>query len=173
MNPKEIPLSFNKADFEEIYFKDRSNKVLLSKNVKPYFILSIVAVCLLAASLIYSFVHHSGWGVVTVIAVIFVLAIYELSKKNSLAAKWKNSIRDHLDEQSKFISQKITLSEDTLTFKQDTKITIVRWAEFNRVVIDDKSITLYGNEDLLLPKKSFSYQDFDFLKEHVLLHMKG
>ncbi len=173
MNPREILLNFNEADYEEIYFKDRSDKVLFSGTVKLYFVSSIAAACLLAASLVYSFMHHNGWGVVTVIAVIFILTVYELARKISPAVKWKRSIKDLLTEQSKFISQKITLSDNTFTFKQDTRITIVRWADFKRVVIDDKSITLYGDEKLLLPKKSFSYQDFDYLKEEVLAHMKG
>ena len=172
MNPKELSLNFNKADFEEIHFRN-TGKLLFSKNIKPHFIATIVVVCLLAISVIIAITQHKGWGIVVITAVVAILISYELIKKISPVLQWKKSIKESLNNQAKFINQKISLSENTLTFKQDTKITMVRWTDFKRAVIDDKSITLFGDETLLFPKKSMSYQDFDLLREQVLLQMKS
>jgi|GEM_PF-1867110 len=169
---REIPLSFNRADYEEIYLPGNSRKIWLTKGIRPYFNLALASAFLLAGSLVYSLERHNGWGVVTVIAVLFILGVYELTRKMGPALKSNRAIGDLLLEQSRFISQKVILTDHTLSLRQDTKITMVRWEDFKRAVIDDRSIRLYGSEELLFPKKSFSYTDYDLLKEQVLLHMK-
>lgn len=172
MNTNEINLNFNKADFEEIYFKNGNDKVFLSKNVKEQFVLSFVAGCFFIASLIYTVIANKSWGIFTIITVLFILIINQLIKKMSPEIKWKRSIKELLKEQAKFITRKLTLSENTLTLKQDTTITIVRWRDFKKVVIDDKSICLYGDENFLFPKKSMTWQEFDSLRNEILLRIK-
>jgi len=53
MNTTEINLNFNKADFEEVYFKNRENNMLFSKLIKKQFMLSLIFGTLSLASLIY------------------------------------------------------------------------------------------------------------------------
>ena len=172
MNPTEITLHFNKADFEELYFKNGNDKVLLSKTVKEQFILSLIACFLFITSLIYSVIANKWWGIFTIITLIFVLLVNQLIRKMSPIVKWKNSIKEFLNEQAKFINQKLTLSENTLTLKQDTTVTIVRWIDFKKVVINDKSISFCGDTDFMFPKKSMASQDFDLLKNEILLRVK-
>lgn len=172
MNTSEITLSFNKADFEELYFKNGNDKVLLSKTVKEHFILSVITGCLVITSLIYSITVNKSWGIFTIITLIFVLLVYQLIRKMSPIIKWRKSITDFLNEQAKFINQKITIAENTLTLKQDTTVTIVRWMDFKKVVITDKSISFHGDTDLMFPKKSMSSHDFDLLKNAILLKVK-
>ncbi len=172
MKPSEITLNFNKADFEELYFKNGSDKVLLSKTVKEHFILSLIAGCFFIASLFYSVIVNKSWGIFTITTLIFVLLVNQLIRKMSPVVKWKRSIKDFLNEQAKFINQRITLSENTLTLKQDTTVTIVRWIDFKKVVINDKSISFYGDTDFMFPKKSMTSQDFDLLKNEILLRIK-
>lgn len=168
MNTPEIKLNFNRTDFEELYFKNGNDKILLSKTVKKQFILSLITCCFFIASLIYSITVNKSWGIFTIITVIFVLIVNQLIRKMSPIVKWKRSITDRLNEQAKFINQKLTLSEDTLTLKQDTTVTVVRWTDFKKIVFDDKSINLYGDTDLMFPKKSMTWQEFDLLKNEIL-----
>ena len=172
MDTTEIKLNFNKADFEELHFKNGNDKILLSRTVKGQFILSLLAGCLLIASLIYSIMVNKSWGIFTILAVIFVLMVNHLIRKMSPIVKWKRSIRDFLNDQAKFINQKLTLSDKTLTLKQDTTITIMRWTDFKKIVIDDKSISLHGETDLMFPKKSMTWQEFDLLKNEILLRAR-
>ena len=172
MNTTEITLNFNKADFEELYFKNGSDKVLLSKSVKEQFILSMIAATFFITSLIYSIIVNKSWGIFKIITLIFVLIVNQLIRKMAPVIKWKRSIKDFLNEQAKFITSKLTLSENTLTLKQDTTTTFVRWIDFKKVVIDDKSIILYGDQDFMFPKKSMTWQDFDLLRNEILLRIK-
>jgi hypothetical protein len=172
MNSAEITLNFNKTDFEELYFKNGSDRVLLSKIVKGQFILTLIAGALFISSLIYSIIVNKSWGIFTIVTLIFVLIVNQLIRKMTPVIKWKRSIRDFLNEQAKFISSKLTLSEKTLTVKQDTTITIVRWIDFKKVVIDDKSIILFGDKDFTFPKKSMTWQEFDLLRNEILLRIK-
>jgi hypothetical protein len=169
MDTTEIKLNFNKADFEELHFKNGNDKVLFSKTVKGQFIVSLLSGCLLIASLIYSIMVNKSWGIFTILALIFVLLVNQLIRKISPIIKWKRSIREFLNDQAKFINQKLTLTDKTLTLKQDTTITIMRWTEFKKIIIDDKSISLHGDTDLMLPKKSMTWQEFDLLKNEILL----
>ena len=168
MDTTEIKLNFNRADFEELHFKHGNEKVLFSKDVKPQFLLSLVAATLFVASLAYSISAHKFWGVSTITTLIFILMVDHLIRKMAPIVKWKRSIQDFLNEQSKFINQRLTLSESTLTLKQDTRVTIMPWKNFKKIVIDNKSISLYGESDLILPKKSMTWQEFDLLKSEVL-----
>ena len=172
MNTNEITLNFNKADFEELHFKNRKDKILFSKIVKKQFIFSLIAACFFTGSLIYSIIFNKAWGIFTIITVIFVLIVNQLIRKMTPVIEWKRSIKEFLNEQAKFITRKLTLSENTLTLRQDTTITIVKWTDFKKVVIDDKSICLYGDENFLFPKKSMSWQEFDLLRNEVLLRVK-
>ncbi len=172
MNTTEINLNFNKADLEEIYFKNKGTNMLLSKMVKKQFILSLILGVFSVTSLIYSTISNKSWGVFTIITLIFILIINQLIKKIAPELKWERSIRDFLDEQAKFISRKLTLSENTLTLKRDTTITIMRWKDFKKVVIDDKAISLYGDETFVFPKKSMNWHDFDMLRNEILARIK-
>jgi YcxB-like protein len=172
MQTAEINLNFNKADFEEIHFRNGSEQILLSKMVKRQFILSLVTGAFFIASLIYSIITNKSWGIFTIITLIFVLIVNQLIRKMAPVIKWKRSIKDFLNEQAKFITRKLTLTEKTLTLKQDTTITIVRWEDFKKIVIDDKSICLYGDENFMFPKKSMTWQEFDLLKNQILLKVK-
>ena len=116
---------------------------------------------------------NKSWGIFTITTVIFVLVLNQLIKKMAPELKWERSIRDFLDEQAKFISRKLTLSENTLTLKRDTDITIMRWKDFKKVVIDDKAISLYGDETFVFPKKSMNWHDFDLLRNEILLRIKN
>jgi len=173
MNTTEINLNFNKADFEEVYFKNRENNMLFSKLIKKQFMLSLIFGTLSLASLIYFTMSNKSWGIFTITTVIFVLVLNQLIKKMAPELKWERSIRDFLDEQAKFISRKLTLSENTLTLKRDTNITIMRWKDFKKVVIDDKAISLYGDETFVFPKKSMNWHDFDLLRNEILLRIKN
>ena len=104
MNTTEINLNFNKADFEEVYFKNRENNMLFSKLIKKQFMLSLIFGILSLASLIYSTMSNKSWGIFTITTVIFVLVLNQLIKKMAPELKWERSIRDFLDEQAKFIS---------------------------------------------------------------------
>lgn len=172
MNTTEINLNFNKADFEEVYFKNRANNILFSKAIKKQFILALVLGAFSVTSLIYSTISNKSWGVFTIVTIIFILVLNQLIKKIAPELKWEKTIRDFLDEQAKFISRKLTLSENTLTLKRDTNITIMRWKDFKKVVIDDKAISLYGDETFVFPKKSMNWHDFDLLRNEILLRIK-
>lgn len=172
MNATEIKLNFNRADFEELHFKNGNDKVFLSKNVKQQFILSLIAGCLFIGSFIYSVIVHRAWGIFTIISLIFVLVINHLVKKIDPIIKWQKTIRFFLTEQAKFINQRLILSENTITLKQDTTITVVPWKDFKKIVIDNKSISLYGDTGFIFPKKSMTWQDFDLLKNEILSRVR-
>ena len=173
MNATEINLNFNKADLEEIYFKNRGTNMLFSKMVKKQFILSLILGILSVTSLIYSTISNKSWGIFTISTITCVLVLNQLIKKRVPDGKWERAMRDFLDEQAKFISRKLTLSENTLTLKRDTTITIMRWKDFKKVIIDDKAISLYGDETFVFPKKSMNWHDFDLLRNEILLRIKA
>lgn len=173
MKPKEITLNLKKSDLEELYFKNGKEKLLFSKPVKEQFILTLIAGLFVAASLTLSIITHKSWGIFTIITLLFILIMNDLFKKMAPIKKWKRSIKDLINEQTKYISQKLILSEDSLTLKQDTTITVIRWNAFKKVVMDTYSINLFGDEQLIFPKKSMNSAEFDFLRDEILLRIKS
>jgi YcxB-like protein len=173
MKPKEITLNFNKADFEELCFKDNGSRILLSKPVKEQFILSVIAGLFVIASLILSILTYQSWWIFTIITVLFMLIMNQLFKKMEPIKRWKKSIKEFINEQTKFISQKLILSDDTLTIKRDSTITVIRWKAFNKVTIDPKSINLYADDHFMIPKKSMTSAEFDLLRDEILAKVKS
>jgi hypothetical protein len=168
METNEIKLNFNKPDYEEVYFKNRGEKLLLLPTIKKQFTWAIISGILFISALIYSMIAHRSWGIFTIITLIFILVVKELIEKISPEIKWKKSIRALLDKQAKIITNRLILSPNALTLKQDHTVTVVRWTDFKKAVIDDKSISLYGDEKLVFPKKSMTWQEFELLKKEVL-----
>jgi hypothetical protein len=173
MNATEIKLSFNKADFEEVFFRNGADNIFHSKNVKQQFVLSILAGLFFSFSLIYSIATNKWWGALTVVTLIFVLLVNELVRKISPVMKWKRSIKDFLNAQAKFMNQKIALSENAITLQQDTTLTTIPWKDFKKVVIDDKSIGLYGDTDFIFPRKSMAWHEFELLCNEILSRVKS
>ena len=77
MSTNEIILTFNRADFEELYFKDNNENIYFSHNTKERWLLAFVFGCLFFGSLTYSLITGS-WGACIVIFVFFAMIAFNL-----------------------------------------------------------------------------------------------
>jgi|SRR6185437_1875852 hypothetical protein len=167
MNTTEITLTFNRADFEELYFKDNNEKLFLSPNTKERSLLALIFGCLFFSSLVYSLITDSNWGVCIVIFPLFAMITFNLYRNVAAIIKWKKSVNKYLNEVAAYKSHKIILSESAFSLVQDTTEYIERWSEFKKITIDEKSITLYASEKYVIPKKSMSLADYELFEKEV------
>jgi hypothetical protein len=129
--------------------------------------LALIFGCLFFGSLIYSLITDSSWGVCIVIFPFFAMIAFNLYRNVAVIIKWKKSVNKYLDKVAAYKSHKIILSEGAFSLVQDTTEYIERWSEFKKIVIDEKSITLFASEKYIIPKKSMSLADYELFEKEV------
>ncbi len=161
---KEIDLKFNRKDFEEIFFNDDKGNYLKSPTTKVYFKYFIISLMAFIGASIYSLARNEyGFFVIGLIA--FLVCLYFFLKAILDLRKWKREIKDYLDREEKFKSNKLILSDKFLSIKQDDNETVEEWSTINSAHISDNYIRLDGKVNVLIPSKTMSTDEYKELRK--------
>lgn len=160
METKEIELKYNRKDFEEIYFRNGDNRILLNPNLRKDFNIIIVIAAVLTGTSIYYEATGKNAGFVIFLFILISLASIRFYAKATPFITWKSTINSYLNDLEKIKKSKLVLSSNTFSLIQDEKETIEKWSEFKKVEIEPTYLLITGSTTYLIPKKSM--KDFEF-----------
>lgn len=167
METIEINLHFRKADFEEIYFRNGSEKLFFSPTAKNETYFCIAMGLLFFVFLGYFVVTKKSQELVLFFCIIWILSIIFLCVKIYALLKWKKTVNDFLDKNSNYKTNKVILSDNSLTTIQDNEEISQKWSHFNTVEINDESIRMQSDIYYLFPSKSMTNEDYELFKDIV------
>jgi hypothetical protein len=168
-----IELSFKRQHFEEIYFKDRQGNILLSRLVRKPLIALLVIFTLLIGSILYSWLTNEAAALVVILLMFLIITLLIYGKTAYAILKWRRAIVKYMDEHSRFKSQKLILTESSLSVIQDNVEAIYKWSVFTNAVIEENYVTLKGADLYLFPKKSMSLEDYGYFTQMVRSQLKS
>jgi hypothetical protein len=168
-----IELIFRRQDFEDIYFKNGKGDIFWSKNIKEYFIIFLVFASVFFVSLAYSLFMNLLWGLTLFLLLTFLLSLFTYAGHIFPTIKWKKQITKYLNSLTKIKKHEITLSAEAFIMTQDDEVTINRWLTFTKVILNDESIMLFGNDMYLFPKKSMDELSYKYLADFISDKLKN
>lgn len=167
MKTIEINLTFRRADFEELYFRNGNENLFFSPTAKTQTYIFIFLGLLFFFFLGYFRITNESLENMLFICMLWILSAIILGGKIYVVLKWKKSIKQFLDVTSKYKINKLILSETSISIIQDDKEHIEKWSEFKKADINDESIILYSIVNYMFPRKSMTKEEYEFFKEIV------
>lgn len=138
----EIELTFRRKDFQEVYFVNGQGSYTKDKNIKGVFRSLLICLGVLILSTIYSFLidNYDLFSIAVVVTVIFLFVYVD----RALAVrKWRKQVKDYLDDQERYKSHTLFLSDNSVSISQDDMETILKWGTFNSATIRDSHICFW------------------------------
>jgi hypothetical protein len=173
MDGREIKLEFRRKDFEEAYFRNGNEKVLLNSSVKPAFYWSLLCFLLWFAVLIHNLLYVNEWQVFIFLGVITAFSMYHTYSIAYPFIKWKRDVTAYLDGVQKCREHSITISPTTFSYIQDGTTYIEKWTQIKKAEVSDLFISFEISSNYLFPRKSLNEGDYNALKAMVLENMKA
>lgn len=168
---QQISLNFNRADFEELYFKKDTVSITSGQLTKRPFVFLLIGVVLFVLVIFYSIINGIGLPLYTSVGLLVILFQMYLKAFRS-TMNWKKTITKYLDKESRYNSHVLMISDTHFWLKQDENEMIQKWEDFNFVNITDERIWLDSNENILIPSKSVSEIDYNTLKDVIRKRVK-
>lgn len=164
---KTIPLTFNRKDFEEIYFKDNNGSFFFGSTIKRDLVALVVSLLFLIGSIVYSLKSNKSAGWILFLSILTFAFLLRYIVKAVKISAWRKSISAFLDNVEKVNSHKIIITDSAFCLVQDGKESIHKWTTFTHAEINDDYLLLTGPVQYFIPKKSILKEDYDFLIKEV------
>lgn len=168
-----IKLKYQRVDFENIYFKNYQGNIFFSSAIKQQFVILLVFVSLFLISLIYFLYTTLLWGLPIFFLCLLALSFSSYWRNASPIINWKKQVIMFLDGLDKISHNEITLTKSTLMVIQDDEVIITKWIVFTKVIFNEESIRLIGNDEYLFPKKSMAISEYAYLKNFITDRIKN
>lgn len=169
----EIPLQFNRKDFEEIYFRDNNGNYFKSDVTKKSFLVFILSIVFFILISVYIYISEKDMLALIYPLLLPIIAFLVFMEKAYGIRVWKKAVKKYLDSIEPIQLHKIILTEKKFSLIQDEEETIESWSNFTTVEIKVDYIDLNGIENFFFPRKSMSEEDFLKLKEVISEKVKG
>jgi hypothetical protein len=174
MEEKVIELKYSRKDFEEIYFRNGSEKTFFNKQLMLERNTFLLIGAIFIADLIYLLSTSENFVFLIVIGILFSYSFFNWYKKALPGIKWKREVKNYLNDLDKIKHNKIILTNNAFALVQDQKETIEKWTEFKRVELEENFISLISNSTTyLIPKKSMTSEEFLFFKTMIVSKIKN
>lgn len=118
-------------------------------------------------SLLYSLFNDVLWGLPIFFTVLVIIASLNYAGRALSIIKWKRQVFTFLDRLDKIKKHELYLSNDTLTEIEDEETTIIKWSTFKKAILNDESISLFGDNFYLFPKKSMEVNEYTYLTKFI------
>lgn len=167
INERIIQLTFNRKDFEEIYFRDQQGSIFLNPRIRKVFVIFLITLLLFLASLRYSQMTNKliFLTVLTFLALVVASILYF---RQALAIlKWRRDIERYISETSRIREHTLVVNTHSISLIQDTVEIITKWSSCTGAKFEEDFIWLFANENHLFPRKSMSPEDYNYLKEVI------
>ncbi len=168
-----IQLKFCRKDFEEIYFKNQHGNIFWSGQVKQHFVNLIAVASILSASMVYSLSTNNLWPITVFFLFVFIASLVSYLRRALPILKWKRQVIVYLNNLDKIKSHSLTLTGAALTLIQDDTVTIIRWVRFTKVIFNEGSISLSGEDECLFPMNSMEKEEYKYLQDFILDRLKN
>lgn len=167
INERTIQLTFNRKDFEEIYFRDQKGSIFFNPSIKKVFISFLITLLLFMASFRYSQTTNKliFLTVLTFLALL-VISIHYFRQAYEIL-KWRKDIKRYIVETSKIKEHTLIVNTHSISLIQDTVETITKWSSCTGAKFEEDFIWLFAIENHLFPRKSMSPEDYNYLKEVI------
>jgi hypothetical protein len=120
MNTTEINLTFNRKDFEDIYFADRQADIFFSPTTKKHFFMLLIFLIAFIIMLVVSVYTNTFIFGSVVLLMITTVAAFNFIRRASYLIGWRSSVNRHLDNISKHQRHKVILTEAAITVVLET-----------------------------------------------------
>ncbi|WP_157485923.1 hypothetical protein [Flavobacterium soli] len=167
MKTIEIDLTFRRADFEELYFRNGNENLFFSPTAKTQTHIFIFLGLLFLFFLVHFRITNESQENMLFVCILWILSAIILGGKIYTVLKWRKSIKTFLDKTSKYKINKLIVSEVSISIIQDDKEHIEKWSEFKKADINDELIILCSTVNYMFPKKSMTNQEYELIKEIV------
>ncbi|WP_300671004.1 hypothetical protein [Soonwooa sp.] len=165
--PLEIELNFNRKFFEEIYFKNNNGNIFFGPQTKSFSIAFIIlSVFLILIRSNFTF-YSANWPLFYFLVFIDILVFLNLAARVFNILKWKNSIRKYLDSIENHSTYKLIADENAFAIILDENITKEKWSEIKATKMQADYISLKGNYEYFIPKKSMTDSEYENLKKII------
>lgn len=172
----EIPLTFSRTHFEEIYFLNGRGHFFKDPILKPIirnFLYSVLATVFSVLIPLYAFdptskdnnlgiliLFGAGFCIGQLAALIFGILYYAKWRE---IKTWRRDINHFLDAREKVQYHSLILTDEYFSLREDEREKMEKWSNFGKVELDPEYITLMSNELYLIPAKSMTKEQFDRL----------
>ncbi len=171
MIPKKINLTYRRKDLEEIYFRNGNGKTYFHEKFRNQQTLSgILGLCLIAS---LSYNPNNDYTIRIILTLIFVLSLLNWHSKAAEKIYWKQDIKNYFDSLDKYKSFSITLDKTIFTLNMDEETKIEKWAELRKIDISEGYMQLFFTGTYLIPQKSVTKEEYEFIKEFVRAKMNN
>lgn len=160
----QIDLNFERKFFEEIYFKNNKGNILFGSQTMEYSISIIILSVILFFTKSNSSLESNNWGLFYFILLLNIALIVILLIKVIPIIKWKKSIKEYLDFISNHQQFQLIATEESLIVALDENKTQERWREIKSYEENGDYISVKGNYEYFIPKKSMTNDEFEKLK---------
>ncbi|TNE65970.1 MAG: YcxB family protein [Bacteroidetes bacterium] len=163
----EINLTFHRTDFEAIFFQNRQDSYIHSPTTKKAFRdLLIVSLSLLIVLAGWYWTRQLGY-VVILLGFVFWFYLYSYWRNARALWQWKKQIKAFLDKHDAVQTHQLILTDEAFSMIQDGNQTIERWSELKRADLTDTYIRLEAGELYFFPRKAFTGEQFDEVKQMI------
>jgi c-di-AMP phosphodiesterase-like protein len=167
METTEINLTFNRKDFEEIYFANRQANIFFSPTTKKHFLMLLIfSVAFIIMLLVSVYTNTFIFGFV-VLLLITTLAAFNFVRRAYYLSNWRNRVKMHLDNISKHQRHKVILTDTAITVVMDDEELIEKWTAVDGATINNDYISLSTPHNHLFPRKAMSEKDYEVLKTFI------
>ena len=174
MDEKIIELAYNRKDFEDVYYRNREDRLLFNRHTKKEQNTSMVIGAITIILFLYNMIYSQYFELLIASGILFCLSLLDLYKKLSPLIKWRKEIKIYLDGLDKIRHNKIILTKSAFTLIQDKKETIEKWSEFRKAELEDNFVSLISTTtNYLIPAKSMTPDEFQFLKSMLSEQIKN
>ena len=162
---REFNISFDREEFEAMYFANFEDSYLLSSKMKPRFI-AVLAITIIMPLITVS--AHDKWPAIMLISWFLFVALWvDFTMAVFKTRSWKRGILKALDAQSRVQVRSLQLYHDKLILIEDGQQTVKKWSDFHESQISARFIWLQGDTDYYFPSSSMSLDDYQVMCELV------
>lgn len=166
----EIELTFNRKDFEEIYFNKNQGLYFRSISNLKALVLFILSVVIFSLILSHNLEDTSGslmplfiFGIITLITCGNIIDV--------TCETWKvrKKVKLYLDNVEKYRRHHISLTNENFKIIQDKEITQEKWTDITSLTVTSTFVHMISKtETYLIPKKSMTELEFSKLKSFLI-----
>ena len=163
----EIPLSFHRSDFEDIFFADGKNRLFSYPYIVKEFYFLLAALLFLGVGLLVFFLNHQ-WVVLPILGLAMAGFIgWNLALKAQTIIRWRKGLKTYIDGLAKTKSFRLSVSDTSLSLIQDGHESLCKWDIFTQADIHAHYIHLRGKETFYFPKGSMAPDHFILLSNLI------
>jgi len=168
----EIELTFNRQNFEDLYFEKGGKSYLTSNAMKPFTKRLAASFVIFSLSIYALYTYQKNYALILT-GGYFLVSLFYYTRAFIRFYTYKQSVKNFLDREEKYTRHYITLTENSFCLAQDDNVIIERLSNLLSVVISSDSILVHGQENYMIPRSAVSAGEYKTLKDFFSKKLQG